>query len=267
MPGMGSKFGFTLLCGVFCLPASGAFATQRRAEHKHAVKQEQEAAAPQPPPPPGPLVPLSLAQVPANPPQVSYNNGQLTIVARNSTLGDILRAVHAQTGAAIDIAGNASERVVSTFGPGPAREVLADLLNGSHFNYVMTGSAANANAVERVILTPKTAPEPQTAAQNQPNPAQVSRTRDVVSRPNTQQTSDDDAEDASESDMTPNDQASPPSNSADSNDQQPNNGQPPIKTPEQLLQELQRQQQVQQVQQPGVPPGGAATPQPGPPQK
>jgi len=37
------------------------------------------------------------------PPQVNYQNAQLTIVATNSTLGDILRAVRKQTGAEIEI--------------------------------------------------------------------------------------------------------------------------------------------------------------------
>jgi hypothetical protein len=80
--------------------------------------------------------------MPTSAPQVSFHNDQLTIVAHNSTLGDVLRAVRNQTGAAVEIPANATERVVGRFGPGPARDVLAVLLNGSHFNYVMLGSAA-----------------------------------------------------------------------------------------------------------------------------
>ena len=38
-------------------------------------------------------------------------------------------------------------------GPGPARDVLAALLNGTHFNYVMLGSPAHPDSVERLILT------------------------------------------------------------------------------------------------------------------
>jgi hypothetical protein len=37
-------------------------------------------------------------------------------------------------------------------GPGPARDVLAALLNGSRFDYVMTGSPANPAGVEHIIL-------------------------------------------------------------------------------------------------------------------
>jgi hypothetical protein len=108
---------------------------------------------------PGPIVqpvpthaPLSLAQMPASPPRVAFSDGQLTITAENSTLGDILRGVRSQTGASVDVPGNATERVVGQFGPGPARDVLAALLNGSHFNYVLLGSPTDPGALDRVIL-------------------------------------------------------------------------------------------------------------------
>ena len=144
-----------LLAGsVLLAAADSTVATPRHPVHKHAAKQEP--MTPEPPPQPlAPLVPLTLEQMPATPPEVSYRDGELTIAAENSTLGDILRAVRAQTHAAVDVPSNATERVVSRFGPGPAREVLAELLNGSHFNYVLMGSAANPNSLERVILTPK----------------------------------------------------------------------------------------------------------------
>jgi hypothetical protein len=106
---------------------------------------------------PGPDgVALPPDQRPAIAPVVTYANGKLTIVAKNSTLSDILTAVGEKTGAAIDVPEDATERVVSELGPGPAREVVAALLNGSHFNYVMVGTETNPNSVARVILTAKT---------------------------------------------------------------------------------------------------------------
>jgi hypothetical protein len=106
---------------------------------------------------PGPEgVALPPDQRPAIAPVVTYANGKLTIVAKNSTLSDILAAVGEKTGAAIDVPEDATERVVSELGPGPAREVVAALLNGSHFNYVMVGTETNPNSVARVILTAKT---------------------------------------------------------------------------------------------------------------
>ena len=115
--------------------------------------------------------------MPALPPQVRYSRGQLTIVAENSTLADILRAVRAQTGAMVEVPPNATERVVTHLGPGPARDVLAALLNGTHFNYVMLGSPAHPDSVERLILTSKSGGDPEVvqavpAAQSN-NPAQT----------------------------------------------------------------------------------------------
>lgn len=97
---------------------------------------------------PLPQIPLdSIAPVPA---QISYCDGELTIVANNSTLSDILRAIREQTKAEIEIP-VASDRVVTHLGPGPVREVLAELLNGTPYNYILLGSATDAN-ITRVIL-------------------------------------------------------------------------------------------------------------------
>jgi hypothetical protein len=101
------------------------------------------------------IVPLTPEQMPSNPPVVTYVNGKLSIVAKNSTLSDILRVVGEKTGALIDMPEGAEERVVSQLGPGPAREVIASLLNGSHFNYVMIGNQTDASSVAHVILTAK----------------------------------------------------------------------------------------------------------------
>jgi hypothetical protein len=118
------------------------------------------AVAPEPQPQAQPQVPAGPPKpvdMPAVPPQVSFVKGQLLIEAKNSTLNDILDAVHKATGATIDIAsGDTSERVIARFGPGPARDVLTDLLNGSKFNYVMLSPSGDAAALDKVILTPKT---------------------------------------------------------------------------------------------------------------
>ena len=154
MSGARAQFVFALLAASAGLAAAPpAYSTEHHPAQKQPVKQEP--AVPQPPP--QPLVPLTLEGMPAMPPEVSFRDGQLTIVAENSTLADILRAVRAQTHASVDVPPSATERVVSHFGPGPVRAVLAELLNGSHFNYVLLGSAADPAALDRVILTPKAA--------------------------------------------------------------------------------------------------------------
>lgn len=101
-------------------------------------------------------LPLTPEQRPATAPLVTYIDGKLSVTAKNSTLGDILRAISAKTGASIDIPDAANERVVSQLGPAPPRDVMTALLNGSHFNYVMVGTETNPDAVAHVILTSKT---------------------------------------------------------------------------------------------------------------
>jgi hypothetical protein len=101
-------------------------------------------------------------------PQVTYVNGQLTISARDASLGDILRAVSTKTGAVIEFPSDrAQEHLFANAGPGPVREVLSSLLNGSRFNYVMLASPTNPNILQRMILT--SSEEPASAsAQEQP---------------------------------------------------------------------------------------------------
>src|ERR1700732_3566561 len=145
MSGGPLKLKFLVIVSLSCLLVGPCYGQRRRSTTNQPAAQAQ----PAPPPPP------TLAQQPASAPQVSYQGGQLTISAQNSTLGDILKAVRAQTGATIDLPGNASERVVGHFGPAPARDVLTALLNGSHFNYVLLGSPTDPSALDRVILMAK----------------------------------------------------------------------------------------------------------------
>jgi len=224
--------------------------TSKKKPRKRVVKQEEPAPAPQPPPPPPP----TLEQMPAAAPQVFFRNGQLTIVARNSTLGDILRAVHTQTGASVDVPSNATERVVSNLGPGPARDVLASLLNGSHFNYVMLGSPNDPRMVQRIILTSKsgTAPENPSLGNASSNPSQVATQQVYPQQPIPPPEAEEMPVEEVQDESTP--EADQPEQPGQPEDQQVPNGQQQVKTPEQLLQELQRQQQQQQ-QQPGAPQG------------
>ncbi len=257
------------LLGILSLPlACPAQASQQHKPRKHAVKQlapQPEQAAPAPQVPPPPPRPLTLEERPAAPPQVVYRNGLLTIVAPNSTLGDILRAVRAQTGAVIDMPGNTNERVVSRFGPGPARDVVAELLHGTDFNYAILGSPSDANALERIVLTSKSS-DMASGSQPQPN-STYGQTGILPLQPrapfaaripppsavNNNDDNDDSDSDSSDEQMNGSDASEPG---------EPN--QQPVKTPEQLLQELQRQQQ--QLQQPGAPQGVPQRPG-GPPQQ
>jgi hypothetical protein len=88
--------------------------------------------------------------------RVSYENGQLTIIAESSALSDILSEVHARMGADIDLPASASgERIWVRLGPGPARRILAELLSSTDLNYVIQASDTDVDGIRSVLLTPR----------------------------------------------------------------------------------------------------------------
>jgi hypothetical protein len=248
---------------IACLLLSCAAAQsvpQQRVPNKHVIGKDPLAAQAV-----TPVLPLSPEQLPASPPQVAFDGGVLTIIANNSTLGDILRAVHRQTGAAVDAPSNATERVVGKFGPGPVRDVMTLLLNGSHFNYVVLGSATNPNALDRVMLISRVAGEEQPG--QQANGAAHYQVPVATAQP--AENADDEAADMTQESAEPGEDQTNQGQPEEQQPQpQPNPGQGGVvKTPEQLLQELQqRQQQMQQQQQQGVQPPFLPTPLGVPPQ-
>jgi hypothetical protein len=283
-------FGFLLVGLGLSAPALLAQADQAAppAKSPHHRTHKTQKPLVLPPLPVGPLHQVPMDQLPSTPAKVSYEDGLLSISAQNSTLGDILREVHRLTGASIDIpqGSAANERVVTSLGPGAPRDVLAGLLNGCSFNYVMLGSNSDPRAVSSIILTAKplgpgeTAPAV-TANVYENNPAPVPP-RPLPSQPFSRQLlaqrqgqpgnaqaaaadSDDDKDDDDKDDDSADDQAKPgqpgqPDPNA-AQQQQPDPNQPNAgpKTPEQILDMLRRGQQ----------PGSPMTPQqpPQPPQQ
>jgi len=261
--------GVMLVCAAaLCLGNASAADAAKQTHHKTTKKPAQ--LPPLPSGPTGPVQPIPLDSMAPVAPQVSYQNEQLTIVAPNSTLGDILRAVRKLTGAEIEIPA-ATERVVTHLGPGTAREVVAELLNGSRFNYVLLGSAGNDGVLTRVVLVAKTGLDNGNAA----NGAAFAEQRPAGSVPpnagqpqagneaNEAQAADDNTDDAA-------DQAAAEAEAeqqAQQAAQPPEQPQPGVKTPQELLQEMQqRQLQFQQQQNPGQPPvPGQGLPQRQPP--
>ncbi len=87
---------------------------------------------------------------------VSFHDGLLSIRAYKASLSEVLFAVHQRTGAEVAIsAGAEQEQVVADIGPAPAPEVLARLLNGSRFNFLILSAANDPRMLDRVILTPR----------------------------------------------------------------------------------------------------------------
>jgi len=93
----------------------------------------------------------------SKPLEVSFRDGLLAIRANKATLSEVLYAVQQRTGAEVSIAAGAEqERVVVDLGPAPASDVLAQLLNGSRFNFLILSAANDPRRLDKVILSPRT---------------------------------------------------------------------------------------------------------------
>jgi hypothetical protein len=98
--------------------------------------------------------PVSVVTAPEPSLDVTYRDGLLGIKANKATLSEILFAVQQRTGAEVSIAAGAEqERVVTDIAPGPAPEVLARLLNGSKFNFLIMNAVDDPTRLDRVILS------------------------------------------------------------------------------------------------------------------
>ena len=98
-------------------------------------------------------VPLSAA------PQVTYENGLLSINASNSTWSQVFSAIQRVTGATIEYpVSAANERIVVQLGPGKPKDVIKELLNGSSFDYILTGVPGDSGRVRSLVLTAQNAP-------------------------------------------------------------------------------------------------------------
>lgn len=201
-------------------PSSSQSAPPRHSQAK--AVHTQATAEPTPPAPPPPDWPINDSPKPAS---IKWENAGLTIGASNSSLKQILDDVGSATGTKIEGFGQ-DQRVFGNFGPGPARDVLSQLLLGSGYNVVMIGDQATGAPCELLLSGRKLGGASQPAAAHP-----------------TQDESDDDAYDSPiDTQPLPQPQAEPPMRF-------PPDG-AAARTPQQIQQELQqRQQQLLQQQQ------------------
>lgn len=138
------------------LPIDGAAHATQAEPSTLLLAQDQRSGGPQAPDVQPPPRQLATEQPVAKLPQVTYEDGQLTINAENSLLSDILSAVHTVMGAEIDLPASASDqRIWVQLGPGPARRVLSKLLEGTELNYVIQASDTDVDGIQSVLLTPR----------------------------------------------------------------------------------------------------------------
>jgi hypothetical protein len=231
-------------------PSNNATATTTSQPKAHARRKK---AAPDPPAPQAPAPPPTLEQSPPAPPQVTYTNGQLTIVAVNATLSQVLRSVQTLTGTSVEMpSGASSVRVAGQLGPGQPRDVLNALLNGTKFNYIILGVTGDPGAVQKVILTTAKPATAVNTAQSNSAPPPLEEPQEEDSEPELQPVPPTPMRPhrppnmpAAFNPQQPQPQPQPTPDVAPADNTQPNGG----KTPEQLLQELQQMQQQQQQMQ------------------
>ncbi|MGA9071730.1 MAG: hypothetical protein WB424_15810 [Terracidiphilus sp.] len=84
---------------------------------------------------------------------VHWDSMGLRIEAANSSLEQILTDVSAATGAKVEGL-DADQRVFGAFGPGPARDVLSQLLHGSGYNVVMIGDQGQGTPRKIILSSP-----------------------------------------------------------------------------------------------------------------
>jgi hypothetical protein len=203
--------------------------------HKHVHPHKKPAAAvpvPQPAPPPAPVLPPP-PDWPTNDPPVAatvvYDSRGLFIAASNSSLARILKDVSTDTGAKVEGLGAdprmTDQRIFGTYGPGPARDVLSQLLDGSGYNILMVGDRGQGTP-RRIVLSAQGGGAAQSAANSVPPPPS-----------NDDTDADQPAPEPEVEQPLPQPIPSP-------------TGPPvPIRTPQQIMQEVQERQERQQQQQ------------------
>jgi hypothetical protein len=159
---------------------------------------------------------------------VVWNSHGLRIDAANSSLSQILNEVSTIIGTRFEGLGPgehfSDQRIFGSYGPGPARDVLLKLLDGSGYNVLMIGDQGQGTPRSIVLSTKNKPGAPQVANDNGDSAA------------------GDESADTDDQPQQPQPQPQPPSNR---NGFAP--GAPP-RSPQQIMQEMQqRQQQMQQA--------------------
>lgn len=89
--------------------------------------------------------------------EITFQDGRLRLVSNKASLAEVLNEIRAQLNADIVVPAGAEREVVAVaLGPSTPRDVISKLLDGSRYNFIIVGTDADANQVERVVLSPKT---------------------------------------------------------------------------------------------------------------
>ena len=129
-----------------------------------ATPAAQVVAAPvQPPAPPKPDWPVNNKPADAT---VVWDSHGLRVDAANSRLDQILKDISTDTGVKVEGLGSSDVRIFGTYGPGPANEVISQLLNGTGYNVLMIGDQGAGAPRQIVLSAAPTGPAPQNSARS-----------------------------------------------------------------------------------------------------
>jgi len=139
--------------------------TVERAVHPGAVGAGVKPPAPQAVQVPEdvPIAPMSEEELPARAPRVSYRDRQLVVDSDNAALSEVLTAICKAMGVQLDLPPNLDSERVALHLKGPARQVIATLLDDGKFGYVILSSPQDPAEVQRLVLTAQSADKAQPA--------------------------------------------------------------------------------------------------------
>jgi len=174
-----------------------------------------------------PALPPSLGDKPAEPATITLDKGLLAIHADNSSLSAILKHVAATSGMTVD-GFQEDQRVFGVYGPGNPTDILSSLLQDAGYNFLMVGTTGDGTPRE-LLLTARTggsAASPQPQSEEQPD--------------------EDDSDNSSNT--VPEEPPMPerPAPIPGASTAPPNADGQHVKTPAEIIQELQRLRQQQQ---------------------
>ncbi|MGO9229522.1 MAG: hypothetical protein ACLQKA_09975 [Bryobacteraceae bacterium] len=120
--------------------------------------------APAPVTPPAPELPHWPVKEKPNEASITWDSQGLRIDAANSSLEQILKDVSTATGVKVEGMGS-DERIFGSYGPGQARDVLSQLLQGSGYNVLMIGDQGQGTP-RQIVLTARNSGGPEPAKTN-----------------------------------------------------------------------------------------------------
>jgi hypothetical protein len=137
--------------------------TRARAIHPPAKSAQTN---PTPATPPASVVPDWPVNDSAVAASVVWDSQGLRIDAKNSSLMQILKDFSTASGAQVEGL-STDERIFGSYGPGQARDVISQLLQGTGYNVIMIGDQGQ-GAPRQIVLSSRQAGSAQTATANTP---------------------------------------------------------------------------------------------------